>query len=147
MYASVEDVKARWIASSLPPDDDVIAAYIADAAILIDADSKIQPPVADRIDSEPGLADRARIVCVRAALRCLYNPDQVRSVAGTNGPFTDTTTYAAESLQGSVSLTDEDRALLTPRAARVASVMPYREGGAGEGENVLFWRQIINGGA
>ncbi|MBD3689871.1 hypothetical protein H8R18_01290 [Nanchangia anserum] len=126
VYADVADVHGRWVASAIPPDDDVIARYLEDATALIDADAKITPPVAERLGIEPGLDVRARIVCVRMVMRCLTNPDQVRSRAETDGPYSGTLTYATETLAGALAVTDDDRALLSPRKrGRVSSILPY----------------------
>lgn len=144
VYASVDDVKGRWISSSLLPDEDVIRAYLEDASTLIDSDPLISPPVAARVSSEPGLASKAKLVCIRMVLRCLTNPDQVRSGSHGTGPFSDTITYATETLSGSVGLTDEDRALLNGGGRRIGSVLP-RTDEPGSGLNgFLYPSQIIN---
>lgn len=144
VYADVADVKARWIATTPPPADEVIRAYLEDATALIDADTKITPPVAERLDTEPTLAARARIVAARMVMRLLTNPDQIRSTSETDGPFSGTLTYATETLSGALGLTDADRALLSPMRRKVSTIMPYIERQFDAGAGVLYPSQVIN---
>lgn len=130
VYATVQDVLDRWISSQLPPDSKVIEKYLGDAQMLIDGDPDIYPPVASRIDSEPGLRERAALVCVRMVIRCLSNPDNVRQMQEAATPYSASITYGAETL-GGLELTDKDRAMLRPPgwgARRVVSVGPVFDG-------------------
>lgn len=115
-YAQHKDIAARWIASTLPPDTEVINGYLEDATILIDAEF---PDLRQRIATDPSgsIRNRARLVCCRMVLRVLTNPDQVRQVQDTTGPFSGSVTYAAETLAG-LYLSDDDRALLSAGPAR-----------------------------
>ena len=106
-YATAQDILSRWIASTLPPDETVISSYLADASVLMDAEF---PDLAQRVKSDPATRARAAVVARRMVMRVLTNPDQIRQVNETSGPFSGGVTYAAETLNG-LYLSDEDRAV------------------------------------
>lgn len=114
-WASIADLRARWIASTYQPDDAVIETFLEDASVIIDS---AYPDLRDRAkqDTSGVVAARARLVCCRMVMRVLTNPDMLRSVQDTTGPFSGGVTYAAETLSG-LYLSAEDRALLSERPA------------------------------
>lgn len=141
-YAHVQDVLNRWIASSLPPSQETITAYLEDATDLIDSEF---PTLAHRITTDTVLARRAKIVATRMVMRVLTNPDQLRTSMETTGPFSGSVTYAAETLNG-LYLSDEDRALLSPEPARLpqAFSIDTTPGHNATDAHVLYGSQIMN---
>lgn len=139
-WATVHDVTSRWIASTMAPQDEVVSAYLDDASELIDAEF---PDLRARAARAPQVGRRARLVCVRMVMRVLTNPDMVRSVQDTTGPFSGGVTYAAETLSG-LYLSDDDRALLRPDPARTQQAFTIdptplpRDPGP-----VLYGRQVL----
>lgn len=108
-YAGVDDVKTRWIASTLPPANSVIEEFLSEAAVIIDAE---YPMLRKQVSGNKDLQERLRLVSARMVIRAIQNPDRVRQVQETTGPFSGGVTFAAETL-GDMRLTVDDRAILT----------------------------------
>ncbi|MDK8236792.1 hypothetical protein [Actinomyces urogenitalis] len=141
-YATAQDILSRWIASTLPPDETVISSYLADASVLMDAEF---PDLAQRVKSDPATRARAAVVARRMVMRVLTNPDQIRQVNETSGPFSGGVTYAAETLNG-LYLSDEDRALLSASPARTQqawAIDPTPAPTTTPDEPVLYGTQVV----
>ena len=111
--AAPTDVTSRWIGSAPIPEDAVIKTYLEDVEVMI---RHAFPALTSRLAEEDGLTDRVKLVEVRAVIRALKNPDQIRQTAITTGPFTESETMGTETLSG-LALTDVDLAFLAPAGA------------------------------
>ena len=119
--AEPQDVVARWISSTPVPDTETIRQYLADAQELLAAEF---PKLEVKALASIVYKRRAKIVLCRMVLRALTNPDSVRYVQETTGPFSGGITYGAETL-GGLQVTDSDRAILNPpKRQKVSSVGP-----------------------
>lgn len=112
--AEPRDVLARWVASTPPPDDGVVTQYLADAEELLAVEF---PLLQSRAREDPVFARRAKLAICRMVLRTLSNPDNVRSIQDTTGPFSGSVTYGSETL-GGLEVTDAERAILDPARTR-----------------------------
>lgn len=108
LYATAQDVRDRWIASTLPPDDAILEKYLYEAALIIDAE---YPHLRKQSATDPDLTERLKIVSARMVTRAVQNPDRVRQIQESTGPFTGGMTYDAATL-GDMRLTPDDTAIL-----------------------------------
>lgn len=123
MWASVDDVRRRWMGSSWDFTDEQVRALLDDAE---DAVRATVPSVDADIAANVLPAERVTRVVCRVVLRVLRNPDGKRSTNVTTGPFSQNETYAGDN-PGEVYLTDEDRRDLEgsrARRRRAFTVMP-----------------------
>lgn len=122
MWASVDDVRRRWMGSSWDFTDEQVQALLDDAE---DAVRATVPSVDADIAANVLPAERVTRVVCRVVLRVLRNPDGKRSTNVTTGPFSQNETYAGDN-PGEVYLTDEDRRDLEGSRARrrAFTVMP-----------------------
>jgi hypothetical protein len=100
MFATVEDVKSRWLTGAIPATDAQLLTLIGDAEDIILGE---YPNVA--VDIPEGRVIR---VVARMVMRVLRNPEGHRTVAEATGPFSGSTTYGGEN-PGELYLTDDDR--------------------------------------
>lgn len=107
-YATAADVRGRWIASSLPPDDTILEKYLYEATLIIDAE---YPQLRKQSATDPDLLERLKIVASRMVTRTVQNPDRIRQIQEGAGPFTEGMTYDAATL-GDMRLTADDVAIL-----------------------------------
>lgn len=114
MWASVDDVRRRWMGSSWDFTDGQVQALLDDAE---DAVRAVVPSVDADIAANVLPAERVTRVVCRVVLRVLRNPDGKRSTNVTTGPFSQNETYAGDN-PGEVYLTDEDRRDLEGSRAR-----------------------------
>lgn len=112
-YATPEDVTSRWIGPNFPDSDELIQKYLDDAELMIRYEF---PDLDTRVNTDAYLASRVRLVEVRMVTRALKNPELVRQVQSTTGPFSEGKTYGAETLAGLV-FTAEDSAFLSAAEA------------------------------
>lgn len=143
IFATVEDVRSRWIASSIMPERETVQAYLEDASMIMAAE---YPQLQANCESDSECARRARLVCSRMVMRVLTNPDQHRQVQETTGPFAGTVTFGAETL-GGLMLTQEDRALLAKAPSRrVFSIAPvgFDRLTSSDEDPVLYVEQVVN---
>lgn len=122
--AEPHDVVARWISSSPVPDTETIRQYLADAQELLATEF---PRLEVEAENSVVYRRRAKIVLCRMVLRALSNPDSVRHVQETTGPFSGGITYGTETL-GGLQVTDAERAILAPpKRQTVFTVGPQLE--------------------
>lgn len=100
MFATVEDVKSRWLTGAVPATDGQLLTLIEDAEDIILGEF---PNVA--VDVPEGRVVR---VVARMVMRVLRNPEGHRTVAEATGPFSGSTTFGGEN-PGELYLTDDDR--------------------------------------
>jgi hypothetical protein len=117
VWATVQDVKARWLTGEVPATDAQVQTLVDDAEDLVLSEFPgMETLVAD------GTVRQSTVVRVvsRMVLRVLRNPDGIRQIQETTGQFTGSQTYAGDN-PGEVYLTDQDRRDLTgKRGARRA---------------------------
>lgn len=114
-WANAQQFKSAWIGEDCPDDDEKIELW------LDKAERKIRlavPSLQSRIDSgqEPDLAATVQDVVVAMVTRVFQNPKGLRSVTGTSGPLTETTTVAGDS-PGTLEIKPDELVALT-RGAR-----------------------------
>lgn len=118
------DLHARWVGGTLPPDGQ-ITTLLGDAEQLI---AEEFPSVYEAARTDPQVRGRVVRVAVAVVSRVLRNPDGIRSVSDTTGPFAGTTTWAGDD-PGELLLTDNDRRVLQGLPAgqtRAFTIMPAR---------------------
>lgn len=113
-YATTQDVLDRWIASSLPPEKAVLEKYLREASLIIDSEF---PHLRAFSENDETLLEKLRIVSSRMVIRAVLNPDRLRQVQDTTGPFSGSFTLATETL-GDMRLTADDKAILLGGANR-----------------------------
>lgn len=86
------DVTSSWIGGDAPDDAALIDSWIAKAERLIRSEV---PGIQERIDGwlEPDLLDNASDVVVEMVTRKFRNPEGLRTVQDTTGPFSGSRTY------------------------------------------------------
>lgn len=128
MWATVEDVKTRYIGGDLPASDDEIQVFLDDAEDIVRREI---PDVEDRIASGEVPVSRARRIVARMVIRVLRNPDGYRSTNLSTGPFSQGFTWAGDN-PGELVLTDKDRDELVPgmggQRAYTVDLMPEGAG-------------------
>lgn len=113
-WATVQDIRDRWLDGELPYTDEQVQTMVEDAEDIIAAEYRT---VDARIAS--GELSTARVVRVvaRMVVRVLKNPDGVRQRQETRGSFTGSVTYGGDN-PGELYLSDEDRRDLGGSAGR-----------------------------
>ncbi|WP_030143875.1 hypothetical protein [Mycetocola saprophilus] len=103
MWATVEDVKRRWLlAEAIPATDDQIEGLIEEAEDTIlgrfpDLPSRVPKPIPLR---------RVQKITVALVIETLKNPSGTRQANTTTGPFTDSVTYGGAN-PGAMILTND----------------------------------------
>lgn len=130
MWATVDDVKSRYIGGDLPASDDEIQVLIDDAEDII---LREIPDIEDLIESGEVPVSRVLRIVARMVIRVLRNPDGYRSTNLTTGPFSQGFTWAGDN-PGQLTLTDEDKDDLVPGLGgqRAFSVDMMPEGAGNE---------------
>lgn len=101
MFATVEDIKSRWLAGDPPATDAQLTVLIGDAEDIILGEYPM-------IEASGIPVNRIVRVVSRMINRVLRNPDGVRTVSEGTGPFQGSTTYGGDN-PGELYLTDDDR--------------------------------------
>ena len=131
MWATVDDIKDRYIGGDLPASDAEIQVLIDDAEDII---LREIPDVEDLIESGEIPENRVRRIVAKMVIRVLRNPDGYRSTNLTSGPFSQGYTWAGDN-PGELTLTDEDKDDLLPgmggQRAYSVDMMPDDAGAAG----------------
>lgn len=140
-YATPDDVKSRWIGSTPPGSDTLIQTYLDDAEVLILAEF---PDLPERVAATPTLQARVRLVEVRMVTRALKNPDSIRQVGSTTGPFNEQYTYGAETL-GGLTLDEDDRSLLSGAVATTGQRAFTIDMSPRTADQSPFQRALVNG--
>lgn len=114
MWATVEDIHARWLTGEVPATDAQLATLIEDAEDIIASEYP-----RTETDVTLGVVPGARVVRVvsRMVNRVLRNPDGLRQVQDSTGPFSSSMTYGGDH-PGELYLTDDDRRDLGGRKAK-----------------------------
>lgn len=131
MWATVDDIKSRYIGGDLPASDDEIQVLITDAEDIIIREI---PDIEDLIESGEIPTARVTRIVAKMVIRVLRNPDGYRSTNLTSGPFSQGYTWAGDN-PGELTLTDEDKDDLMPGIGgqRAYSVDMMPEGAGSEG--------------
>lgn len=117
LWASTQDVTDRWVGDDpIPATDAQIATLLEDAEDVIDRE---YPTLQTRIDAGEIPVRRVQKVAARMVIRHLRNPEGLRQVQRTSGPFQEGQTFGGDE-PGTLYLTDEDRAELGGARARRA---------------------------
>lgn len=103
-WTATADLIAAWIGPDVPLDDGLVLQWLAKAERLVRSSV---PGIQARIDGglEPDLLDNARDVVIDMVTRKFRNPEGLRQVQETTGPFTGSRTYGG-SEPGSLYITD-----------------------------------------
>jgi hypothetical protein len=105
MFATVVDVKSRWLTGDVPATDAQILTLIGDAEdIILGEFPTIEADVAGGVVPAP----RVVRVVARMVHRVLRNPEGIRSTQESTGPFSGSTTFGGDN-PGELYLTDDDR--------------------------------------
>lgn len=110
-WITAADVTSAWIGPDVPDDNVLVEKWAAKAERLIRSSvSGIQA----RIDlgNEPDLLDNAGDVAIDMVIRKFRNPEGLRQVQETTGPFSGSRTYGG-SEPGSLYITDDELKKLT----------------------------------
>jgi len=105
MWATVDDIKARWLTGEIPATDTQIATLIDDAEDKILTEF---PKTPDNLASGVLREATVKRVVARMVSRVLRNPEGLRTVQMSTGPFSESTTHGGDN-PGEVYLTDDDR--------------------------------------
>ena len=110
-WISAEDVTSAWIGPDAPDDAALIDTWVAKAERLIRSSV---PGILERIaaGAEPDLEDNAGDVVIDMVTRKFRNPEGLRQVQETSGPFSGSRTYGGTE-PGSLYLTDDELKKLT----------------------------------
>ena len=131
MWATVDDIKDRYIGGDLPATDGEIQVLIDDAEDIIRREI---PDIEELIDSGEVPENRVRRIIAKMVIRVLRNPDGYRSTNLTSGPFSQGYTWAGDN-PGELTLTDEDKDDLLPgiggQRAYSVDMMPDDAGAEG----------------
>lgn len=131
MWATVDDVKDRYIGGDLPATDGEIQTLIDDAEDIIVREI---PDVESLVSSGEIPVARVRRIVAKMVIRVLRNPDGYRSTNLTSGPFSQGYTWAGDN-PGELTLTDEDKDDLLPglggQRAFSVDMMPETAGAEG----------------
>jgi hypothetical protein len=114
VWATAQDVKDRWIGGEPPAEDQQIVTLIGDAEDIILGEF---PTIGEQIDAGEVPGGRVQRVVARMVIRVLRNPEGLRQVQETTGPFTGSQTYGGDH-PGELYLTDDDRRDLAGGKAR-----------------------------
>ena len=131
MWATVDDIKDRYIGGDLPATDGEMQVLIDDAEDII---RREVPDIEELIDSGEVPENRVRRIVAKMVIRVLRNPDGYRSTNLTSGPFSQGYTWAGDN-PGELTLTDEDKDDLMPgmggQRAYSVDMMPDDAGAEG----------------
>lgn len=124
LLADVEDVRSRAAGSDLDFEDVAITVFIEDAEDLALQEF---PDLRERVASGVTPLPRVRRVVAGMVVRKLRNPEGIRTIQDSTGPFSGSTTFAGDN-PGEIYLSDDDRKALAPPGVgsgrRAFSVMP-----------------------
>ncbi|MEQ6899006.1 Gp19/Gp15/Gp42 family protein [Microbacterium sp. KR10-403] len=139
-WTKPKDVTDAWIGEGAPDDDTKVQNWIdraereiryrvPDIQTRIDAEAAETPPRTD-------LLETAKDVVVAMITRVFRNPEGIRQVNTTTGPFTDSKTYGGD-VPGGLGLTSDELAKLKGVQDRgafsidlIPSWSPFYAGGA-----------------
>jgi hypothetical protein len=110
-WTTAADVISSWIGNDAPTDEALVTKWIGKAERLIRSEVL---DIQSRVDSglEPDLLDNARDVVVEMVTRKFRNPEGLRQVQESTGPFSGSRTYGGTE-PGALYMTDDDMKLLS----------------------------------
>jgi hypothetical protein len=123
VWATVADVKNRWVGAGEPTDDSLIQALLDDAETII---LSKYPLIQDRITAETLPLAVVKMVAVRMVTRVLRNPENLSSWQQTTGPFSQSRTFGSGNLD--IWISEEEEELLAPQTKGKAfevNLAPY----------------------
>lgn len=114
-WTSAQDVIGGWIGEKPPTDEVKVGIWIERAERLVrrnvpDLQARLDVE-ADLMPESTDLLDTVRDVVVEMVTQVFRNPDGYRSIQTTEGPFTDSTTWAGDT-PGQLVFTDAHAAAL-----------------------------------
>lgn len=112
LWASLDDVKDRWLEGEIPATDTQLTTLLEDAEDTILGEF---PNLQDRIDDGELPERRVVKVATRVVIRHLRNPNGVRTTQHIEGPYHQSVTFGGDE-PGALYLTDADRAELQGRS-------------------------------
>lgn len=115
-WTQATDVTSSWIGGDAPTDTALVATWVAKAERLV---RSTVPGIQARIDGglEPDLLDNARDVVVEMVTRKFRNPEGLRTVQDSTGPFGASRTYGGTE-PGALYLTEDEVRKLSVSAVR-----------------------------
>lgn len=127
-YATPVYVLDRWIGSDKPTSMELVQFWLTEAQDLLFSDRELTD-LEDRLtrDVSGKLAKMVMIAERRMVTRAMKNPDNIRQVNSTTGPYTDSSTLATETFTG-LEVTASERDLLSSSSgsrAGTASTLPH----------------------
>lgn len=116
-FASPQNIRDRWLSTEELPSDEIIQHWITDAETLIFSEF---PDLRDRLTNDPhgDLHRSVAYVEVQLVSQALKNPDGIRQLSQTSGPFTTATTYGTETISQLMQITPAHRAILAGKAKK-----------------------------
>lgn len=110
------DVINSWVGANVPTDEDKLQVWIdraerlirkrvPDLQVRLDVEAEIAPP-------EPDLLNTTKDVVVGMVTEVFKNPDGMRSLQTTTGPFTNSTTFGGDN-PGKLTLSTADENMLS----------------------------------
>ncbi|GAB3192148.1 hypothetical protein GCM10027061_21600 [Nesterenkonia suensis] len=123
VWLQVADVRSRALGSDSEYSDEDIEVLLEDAEDLA---LQSFPDLAERVSAGKPSVARVRRVLANVVVRKLRNPEGIRTIQDSTGPFSGSTTFAGDN-PGEMYLTDEDKRALSPPGAqgrRAFSVRP-----------------------
>lgn len=123
---TTDDVRRRWVMSEpFPVSDEVLGTLIEDTEDTIES---AVPGVLLRVKNGELPPGRLQKIVARVIIRVLRNPEGIRSVQESTGPFSGSTTFGGDD-PGEAYLTDKDiRELTGVRAKGKAFTVPTVRG-------------------
>lgn len=114
-WADAQDVVDAWIGPDAPSNAEQIDLWISRASRLI---RYHVPTIQQRIDDDltGDLAETVKDIVVTMVTRVYRNPEGIRQVNSTTGPFTDSRTFGGDT-PGGLYLSDEELARLNGSVA------------------------------
>lgn len=105
-WTSAADVISSWIGEDAPTDEALVDKWIAKAERLVRSEVV---GIQDRIDSatEPDLLENASDVVTDMVSRKFRNPEGLRTIQETTGPFSGSRTYGGNE-PGALYLTEDE---------------------------------------
>ena len=128
-WTDPQDVVDRWAGPRAPDvTDPQLQTFIDDAE---DAVGREFPDIDIRIAAGSLTLRRVQIVVSRMVIRHLRNPENVRTVQDSTGPYGSSTTYAGDN-PGTLEMTDRDKRDLAPVRSGVRKPFTVALSKAGE---------------
>lgn len=114
-WTAPQDIIGSWVGANVPTDEPKLQVWIDRAERLI---RKRVPDLQTRLDAEselelpePDLLNTARDVVIAMVTEVFKNPDGMRSLQTTTGPFTNSTTFGGDN-PGKLTLSHADENML-----------------------------------